>query len=263
MMTKMKEKIYPSNKIILKKETEIMVHDYVPTAAQQILNYLLAMCIKNNCNDIVMKPSEYFAWRGVARPQGNDYNKFYADLETLKKTQIIANELNNGKKIKYEWPLVAQTQTFYTDKNKTDKIIVTINPLLLKFYIWNRANIVIDINETKNLNVKYAYRLYEFLNLIKKSKNKNKIISINDLRRILTVPSTERNARFLSYLKVALQNINETTSLTFKALINVKNKKSLNTAMIKFVNLDYEKSNKIFELLHYVEAFKNEKQDAE
>ena len=33
--------------------------------------------------------------------------------------------------------------------------------------------------------------------------------------------------------------------------------------MIKFVNLDYEKSNKIFELLHYVEAFKNEKQDAE
>ena len=29
MMTNKKEKIYPSNKIILKKETEIISHDYV------------------------------------------------------------------------------------------------------------------------------------------------------------------------------------------------------------------------------------------
>ena len=263
MMTNKKEKIYPSNKIILKKETEIISHDYVDAAAQLLFNFVLAMCIKNNSNDILMKPSDYFEWRGIVRPQGKEYIKFYKDLETLKKTRITALELSDGKKIKYEWPLVAQTQTFYTSKNKTDKIKVSINPYLMKYYIWHRANIVVDINETKKLSVKYSYRLYEFLSLIKQSKNKNKIISIVDLRRILTAPSAETHSRFLKYLKAALKNLKETTNLKFMAQINVKNKKALHSAMIKFVNLDFEKSDKIFEFLQYVDEFKKQNEDAE
>ena len=79
--------------------------------------------------------------------------------------------------------------------------------------------------------------------------NKNNYISVNDLRRILTVPSNEKNERFLRYLKKAIGNINETTDIKVIGKIKTKNKKSLASAEIKFVNLTEKIAEKQYEFL--------------
>ena len=121
----------------------------------------------------------------------------------------------------------------------------------------NRLNMAL----TKKLETKYAYRLYEFLIYNRRKKNKNKYISIDDLRRILTAPKTERNERFLLYLRKALQNINETTDLNSRAKIKTKNKRSLASAEIKFVDLGAEKAEQQYEFLIFEADFKQKNGD--
>ena len=174
---------------------------------------------------------------------------FYRNLEKLKQTFVIAQRIENNKIIKYEWPLIAQTKTIKTIRNKIENIEITLNPYLLNYYRWQRANVPIDISETKKLNKKYAYKLFEFLRYQQRKANKNNYISVNDIRRILTVPSNEKNERFLRYLNKAIENINETTDIKVIGKIKTKNKKSLASAEIKFVNLTEKIAEKQYEFL--------------
>ena len=114
----------------------------------------------------------------------------------------------------------------------------------------------IDITETKKFNKKYAYKLFEFLRYQQRKISKNNYISLNDLRRILTVPSSEKNERFLRYLNKAIENINETTTIKVMGKIKTKNKKSLASAEIKFVNLTEKIAEKQYEFLIFERDFK-------
>ena len=96
--------------------------------------------------------ADYFSWQSIIKPQGKHYMIFYRNLEKLKQTFVIAQRIENNKIIKYEWPLIAQTKTIKTIKNKIENIEITLNPYLLNYYRWQRANVPIDISETKKLN---------------------------------------------------------------------------------------------------------------
>ena len=50
---------------------------------------------------------------------------FYRNLEKLKQTFVIAQRIENNKIIKYEWPLIAQTKTIKTIRNKIENIEIT------------------------------------------------------------------------------------------------------------------------------------------
>lgn len=233
MITK---RIYPTNKIIVKDPKEIKNYDYINPTAQQIFNFILAEMIKNQSNIIDLKISDFFCWLNKKHPQGNDYRNFKKQIEILKKSFIVV-EKNENKKIKrYEWPLIAQTEVTFNSNMKTEKIEITLNPYLCKYYLWQRANVPIDINITRNLNVKYSYKLFEFLSYYFRKNSKSIYISINDLRRILTTQTTESNSRFLTYLEHAIININNNTPYKIQAKIKTKNKKALASAEIKFVN---------------------------
>lgn len=245
----MNNQIYPANKIIIKKPEDIVTFDYVSPTAQQIFNFIILAALNQKQNNLNIKVSDYFNWKNIIKPQGKHYLIFYKNLEKLKHTFIIAQNIENNKIIKYEWPLIAETKTIKTLTNRIEKIEIKLNPYLLDYYRWQRANVPININTTKKLEAKYAYRLYEYLMYNRRKKNKNKYISIDDLRRILTAPKSERNERFLLYLRKALRNINETTDLQIQAKIKTKNKKSLASAEIKFVDLVAEKAERQFEFL--------------
>lgn len=248
-MSKMSEKIYPNNKIITKKPDDIISFDYVSPAAQQIFNFVILSALNQKQNSINIKVADYFSWQSIIKPQGKHYMIFYRNLEKLKQTFVIAQRIENNKIIKYEWPLIAQTKTIKTIKNKIENIEITLNPYLLNYYRWQRANVPIDISETKKLNKKYAYKLFEFLRYHQRKANKNNYISVNDIRRILTVPSNEKNERFLRYLNKAIENINETTDIKVIGKIKTKNKKSLASAEIKFVNLTEKIAERQYEFL--------------
>lgn len=257
----MNEKIYPSNKIIIKKPEEILSYDYVAPGAQQIFNFIILNALNSKQNTINIKVADYFYWKKITKPQGKHYALFYKNLEKLKRSFIVAETTENKKIVKYEWPLIAETKTIKTIKNRIEKIEIKLNPYVLDYYKWQRANVPININTTKNLEVKYAYRLYEFLHFQLRKNNKNKYISINDLRRILTVPKLERNERFLLYLRNAIKNVNETTELKLLAKIKAKNKKSLASAEIKFIDLTAEKAKNQFEFLLFEREIKAQNED--
>ena len=200
----MNNKIYPANKIIIKKTEDIIRFDYVAPNTQQIFNFIILAALNQKQNTLNIKIADYFEWQNIAKPQGKHYATFYKTLEKLKHTFIMAQTIENNKIIKYEWPLIAETKTIKTLKNKTETIEIKLNPYLLEYYRWQRANVPININTTKNLDAKYAYRLYEFLIFNLRKNNKNKYIGIEDLRRILTAPKTERNERFLKYFRNAI-----------------------------------------------------------
>ena len=186
---------------------------------------------------------------------------FRKNLESLKQTFVIAQNIENNKIIKFEWPLIAETKTIKTLTNRIEKIEIKLNPYLLDYYRWHRANVPININTTKKLEAKYAYRLYEFLMYNRRKKNKNKYINIDDLRRILTAPKSERNQRFLLYLRKAVKNISETTDLQIRAKIKTKNKKSLSSAEIKFVNLSDKIAEKQYDFLIFERDFKQKNEE--
>ena len=257
----MNEKIYPHNKIVVKKPEDIIAYDYVAPTAQQIFNFVILNALSKKDNTINIKVADYFTWQNIIRPQGKHYTIFHKNLESLKRTFIIAQNIEANKIIKYEWPLIAETKTIKTMKNRIETIEIKLNPYLLDYYRWQRANVPININITKKLETKYAYRLYEFLIYNRRKKNKNKYISIDDLRRILTAPKTERNERFLLYLRKALKNINETTDLNIRAKIKTKNKRSLVSAEIKFVDLGAEKAEQQYEFLIFEADFKQKNGD--
>lgn len=257
----MSNKIYPANKIIIKKPDDIISFDYVAPAAQQIFNFIILAALNQKQNKINIKVADYFAWKNIIKPQGKHYAIFYKNLERLKHSFIVAQTIENNKIIKYEWPLVSETKTIKTLKNRIEGIEIKLNPYLLEYYQWRRANVPININITKNLVDKYAYKLYEFLIFNMRKNNKNKYIDIDDLRRILTVPKTERNERFLRYLERAIKNINETTDLRLIAKIRTKNKRSLASTKIKFVDLISEKAEKQFEFLIFEREIKAQNGD--
>lgn len=260
-MSKMNEKIYPHNKIIVKKPEDIIAYDYVPPAAQQLFNFIVALAINSKQNIIKLKIADYFCWANIDRPQGKNYTIFYKNVEVLKHSFVTAQTIENNKKIKYEWPLIVQTKTIKTLKNKVENIEIILNECLVKYYKWQRANVPIDITETKKLNKKYAYKLFEFLRYQQRKISKNNYISVNDLRRILTVPSTEKNERFLRYLNKAIENINETTTIKVMGKIKTKNKKSLASAEIKFVNLTEKIAEKQYEFLIFERDFKQKNEE--
>lgn len=257
----MNNQIYPANKIIIKKPEDIVAFDYVSPTAQQIFNFIILAALNQKQNNLNIKVSDYFNWKNIIKPQGKHYLIFYKNLEKLKHTFIIAQNIENNKIVKYEWPLIAEIKTIKSLKNRIETIEIKLNPYLLNYYRWQRANVPINVNTTKKLEAKYAYRLYEFLVYNCRKKNKNKYISIDDLRRILTAPQKERNDRFLFYLRNAIQNINETTDLDIRAKIKTKNKRSLASAEIKFVDLLAEKAEKQFEFLIFERDFKAQNGD--
>lgn len=257
----MNEKIYPHNKIITKKPDDIIAFDYVSPAAQQIFNFVISRALNQKQNSINIKVADYFCWQSIIKPQGKHYMIFRKNLESLKQTFVIAQNIENNKIIKYEWPLIAETKTIKTLTNRIEKIEIKLNPYLLDYYRWHRANVPININTTKKLEAKYAYRLYEFLMYNRRKKNKNKYINIDDLRRILTAPKSERNQRFLLYLRKAVKNISETTDLQIRAKIKTKNKKSLSSAEIKFVNLSDKIAEKQYDFLIFERDFKKKNEE--
>ena len=254
----MNEKIFPANKIIIKKPEDIIRFDYVAPNSQQIFNYVILQALNKKENTINIKVADYYAWQNIIKPQGKHYATFYKTLEKLKHTFVVAQTIENNKIIKYDWPLIAETKTIKTLKNRIETIEIKLNPYLLNFFRWQRANVPINVNITKNLDVKYAYRLYEYLLY---QQRKNKYINIDDLRRVLTAPKTERNERFLRYLEKALKNINETTDLKICAKIKTKNKKSLASAEIKFINLTEKISEKQFEFLIFERTLREKNGD--
>lgn len=257
----MNEKIYPHNRIIVKKPEDIIAFDYVSPAAQQIFNFIILKALNKNQNTINLKVADYFNWIQITKPQGKHYQLFYNNIDKLKHSFIITQTLNNNKKITYEWPLIAQTKTVKTIKNKIENIEITLNPYLLNYFRWQRANVPIDVAETKKLNKKYAYKLFEFLRYEQSKTNKNNYICVNDLRRILTVPTNEKNERFLRYLNEAIKNINETTNIKVIGKIKTKNKKSLASAEIKFVNIAEQIAEKQYEFLIFERDFKQKNGD--
>lgn len=257
----MNEKIFPHNKIIIKKPDDIITFDYVNPAAQQIFNFIILAALNQKQNKINIKVADYFAWKNILKPQGKHYALFYTNLERLKHSFVVAQTIENNKIIKYEWPLVCETKTIKTLKNRIEAIEIKMNPYLLEYYQWRRANVPININITKNLVDKYAYKLYEFLIYNMRKNNKNKYIDIDDLRRILTAPKTERNERFLRYLEKALKNMNETTDLKICAKLKTKNKKSLGNSEIKFVDLSALKAQKQYEFLIVEREIKAQNED--
>lgn len=257
----MNEKIYPSNKIIIKKPEDIISFGYVAPAAQQIFNYVLAHAITTNCNTINIKVTDYLYWIGKSKLQGNYYKDFYRRIEDLKHTFVVFQKIENNKKIIYEWPLISEAKTTKTINDKTEKIEIKLNNLLLDYYRWHFANVAININDTIGLTSKYAYKLYELLLFIFRKKSKNKSIKMHELRRILTVPEKENNVRFLHFFAKALKNINEKTALKVQAKIKTKNKKSLGSAEIKFINLSAEKAEKQFEFLIFEREIKAQNED--
>ncbi len=257
----MNNQIYPANKIIIKKPEDIVTFDYVSPTAQQIFNFIILAALNQKQNNLNIKVSDYFNWKNIIKPQGKHYLIFYKNLEKLKHTFIIAQNIENNKIVKYEWPLIAETKTIKTLTNRIEKIEIKLNPYLLDYYRWQRANVPININTTKKLEAKYAYRLYEYLMYNRRKKNKNKYISIDDLRRILTAPKSERNERFLLYLRKAVKNISETTDLQIRAKIKTKNKKSLSSAEIKFVNLSDKIAEKQYDFLIFERDFKAQNGD--
>lgn len=230
------KRIYPTNKIIVKDPNEIKNYDYINPSAQQIFNFILAEMIKNKSNIIELKISDFFCWLNKKHPQGNEYRNFKKQIEILKKSFIIVEKNENQKIKRYEWPLIAQTETTFNSYLKTEKIEIALNPYLCKYYLWQRANVPIDINITRNLNVKYAYKLFEFLSYYFRKNSKPNYVSINELRRILTAPSAESNSRFLSYVERAIININDNTPYKIQAKVKTKNQKALASSEIKFIN---------------------------
>ena len=180
-------------------------------------------------------------------------------MELLKYSFVIANKIENDKKIKYEWPLIAETKTIRTFRNRIESIEIKLNPYLLNYYRWQRANVPIDINITKYLTAKYAYKLYEYISYQQRKNAKNNYIGIDDLRRILTVPKNEKNERFIKYLSKALQNINMTTELKIQAKIKTKNKKALMSAEIKFINLTSQIAQTQYEFLLFERKYNSKK----
>ena len=252
----MSDKIYPSNKIIIKKPEDIISFGYVAPAAQLIFNFIIAQALKTNANTITIKVTDYLYWQGKSKLQGNYYKDFYRRIEDLKHTFIVLQKIENKKKIIYEWPLIAQAKTTKNNENKTEKIEIELNSYLLDYYRWHFANVAININDTVGLTAKYAYRLYEFLLYALRKKSKNKSLKMDELRRVLTVPERENNVRFLHFLAKALQNINNKTTLKVQAKIKTKNKKSLSSAEIKFIDLTADKAEKQFEFLIFERCFK-------
>ena len=220
----MSDKIFPSNKIIIKKPEDIISFGYVAPAAQQIFNYVIAQALKTNATTITIKVTDYLYWQKKSKLQGNYYKDFYRRVEDLKHTFIVLQKFENNRKIIYEWPLISEAKTTKTIDDKTEKIEIKLNHLLLDFYRWHFANVAININETVGLNAKYSYKLYEFLLYILRKKTKNKSIKMNEF-------------------------INEKTALKVQAKIKTKNKKSLGSAEIKFINLSAEKALKQYEFL--------------
>lgn len=257
----MKEKIYPNNKIIMKKPEDIITFDYISPTAQLIFNFIVWQALKQKNNVIALSAIDYFYWQKKERPQGDDYKYLYKNIETLKKSWVVMHKIENNKKIIYEWPLIAQSRTIKTIKNKTEKIEITLNPYLLHFYKWQRANVPIDIDTTQNLSEKYAYKLYEFLKYHFRKNAKNNYIDINDLRRILTAPKSESNSRFLRYFACALRNINATTDIKVSAKIRVKNKKALASAEIKFAYLNEKIAKNQYDFLMFERDFKQKNEE--
>lgn len=257
----MSDKIYPANKIIIKKPEDIISFGYVAPAAQQIFNYVIAQALKTNANTITIKVTDYLYWLGKTKLQGKYYMDFYRRVEDLKHTFIVLQKIENNKKIIYEWPLIAEAKTTKTLDNKTEKIEIKLNNLLLDYYRWHYANVAININDTVGLTAKYSYKLYEFLLYVFRKNSKTKSIKMNELRRVLTVPERENNVRFLHFLGKAIKNINEKTALKVQAKIKTKNKKSLGTAEIKFVNLNEKIAEKQFEFLIFEREMKAQNED--
>ncbi len=257
----MNNQIYPANKIIIKKPEDIVTFDYVSPTAQQIFNFIILAALNQKQNNLNIKVSDYFNWKNIIKPQGKHYLIFYKNLEKLKHTFIIAQNIENNKIVKYEWPLITETKTIKSLKNRIETIEIKLNPYLLNYYRWQRANVPINVNTTKKLEAKYAYRLYEYLMYNRRKKNKNKYISIDDLRRILTAPKSERNERFLLYLRKAVKNISETTDLQIRAKIKTKNKKSLSSAEIKFVNLSDKIAENQYDFLIFERDFKQKNEE--
>ena len=261
MRYKMSDKIYPANKIIVKKPEDIISFDYVAPHTQQIFNFIILSALNAKQNKLNIKIADYFNWQNITKPQGKNYAIFYKNLEKLKHTFILAQTIENNKIIKYEWPLIAETKTIKTLKNRIETIEIKLNPYLVDYYRWQRANVPINVNITKKLETKYAYRLYEFLVYNQRKKNKNKYIGIDDLRRILTVPKSERNERFLFYLRKAIQNINETTDIKIQTKIKTKNKKALSSAVIKFIDLTDKIVENQFEFLIFERELREKNED--
>lgn len=258
----MSDKIFPSNKIIVKKPEDIISFGYVAPAAQQIFNYVIAQALKTNANTITIKVTDFLYWQNKTKLQGNYYKDFYRRVEDLKHTFVVLQKIENNKKIIYEWPLIAEAKTTKTINDKTEKIEIKLNNLLLDYYRWHFANVAININDTIGLTAKYAYKLYELLLFIFRKKSKNKSIKMDELRRILTVPKKENNVRFLHFLGKAIKNINEKTALKVQAKIKTKNKKSLGTAEIKFINFADKIAENQFEILLFEREIKAQNEDS-
>lgn len=257
----MNDKIYPANKIIIKKPEDIISFGYVAPAAQQIFNFVIAQALKTNANTITIKVTDYLYWQKKSKLQGNYYKDFYRRVEDLKHTFIVLQKFENNKKIIYEWPLIAEAKTTKTLDNKTEKIEIKLNNLLLDYYRWHYANVAININDTVGLTAKYSYKLYEFLLYVFRKNSKTKSIKMDELRRVLTVPERENNVRFLHFLGKAIKNINETTALKVQAKIKTKNKKSLGTAEIKFINFADKIAENQFEILLFERDIKAQNGD--
>ncbi len=257
----MSDKIYPANKIIVKKPEDIISFGYVAPAAQQIFNYVIAQAIKTNCNAISIKVTDYLYWTGKSKLQGNYYKDFYRRIEDLKHTFVVLRKIENNKKIIYEWPLIAEAITTKTLDNKTEKIEIKLNNLLLDYYRWHYANVAININDTVGLTAKYSYKLYEFLLYVFRKNSKTKSIKMDELRRVLTVPERENNVRFLRFFAKALKNINDKTALKVQAKIKTKNKKSLASAEFKFVNITEKIAAKQYEFLLFERDYKVQNRD--
>lgn len=257
----MNEKIYPANKIIVKKPEEILSFGYVAPAAQHIFNFVVAKAISTNCNTISIKVTDYLYWSGKSRLQGNYYKDFYKRIDDLKHTFVVFQKIENNKKIIYEWPLIAQAKTTKNLNNKTEKIEIELNNHLLNYYRWQYANVPININDTVGLTSKYSYKLYEYLLFIFRKKSKNNAVTMDELRRILTAPKNESNVRFLHFFGKAMKNINEKTEIKAQATLRTKNKKSLSSAKIKFVNLADKMAKKQYEFLIFESIFKEQNGD--
>ena len=91
----MSDKIYPANKIIIKKPEDIISFGYVAPAAQQIFNYVIAQALKTNANTITIKVTDYLYWLGKTKLQGKYYMDFYRRVEDLKHTFIVLQKIEN------------------------------------------------------------------------------------------------------------------------------------------------------------------------
>jgi len=180
-------------------------------AEQKLLDFLLWCSLKYQSNIISFSPNEYFVFHGFYNPSGKQYIKFYEMLRVLFKTCLFWDLDNYGGVSHILDDLIFNIDE--CERKRNTLIQVELHQSLLQVLTWQRSNVILNLNMTKDLKCEYSYHFFVFLLVDYIGDGAEHIYKKVQLRNYLNVAEEQSDVTFKALLRRAIKEISKKTFL--------------------------------------------------